>query len=335
MGEEATFSIDDLPGPMTEMPRLGGPGPFVINLATASVPIALPQFPPESFPGTLLYQLQRTEERRVRFRLRLGPFGTEDAADIALLKVRERYPGALTATAAEDDLRIVGPLAHQPAAVPTERAALPSGAATLTTQSATLTTQPMMAHARVEQAFDLTELALVDDDALLSPPPPPQNSATVSFESTQTIRPLTELELAEEEQSPCFVIQLATAAQTFDPEDLPSLDIFSCYRLYSVAVLTRVRIEHALRLGFFSTEIAARAVQSYIVAHYPSAKIERVSGAERERFDERPSVEARKDVGATGTHAVIEITDERVPRPRTRPAATQETHREPKAARAR
>jgi hypothetical protein len=240
---------------------------------------------------------------------------------MALLKVRERYPGALTATAAEDDLRIVAPLARQPAAVPPH--------------AATLTTQPMMAHARGEQAFDLTELALVDDDALLSPPPAPQNSATMSFESTQTIRPLTELELAEEEQAPCFVIQLATAAQTFDPEDLPSLDIFSCYRLYSVAVLTRVRIEHALRLGFFSTEIAARAVQSYIVAHYPSAHIERVSGAERERFDQRPSVEARKDVGATGTHAVIEITDERVPRPRTRPAATQETHREPKAARAR
>jgi hypothetical protein len=40
-----------------------------------------------------------------------------------------------------------------------------------------------------------------------------------------------------------------------------------------------------------------------------------VSLAERERFaDQR--VEARKDVGATGRHAVIEITDELVARRR-------------------
>ncbi len=103
MVDESTFSLDDLPAPMTEMPRLGGPGPFVINLATAGAPIPLPRDLLAAFPGTQLYQLQRTEDRRVRYRLRLGPFLAEDAADAALLKVRELYPGALTATASDDD----------------------------------------------------------------------------------------------------------------------------------------------------------------------------------------------------------------------------------------
>jgi hypothetical protein len=40
-----------------------------------------------------------------------------------------------------------------------------------------------------------------------------------------------------------------------------------------------------------------------------------VSVAERERFAHQ-RVEARKDVGATGTHAAIEITDELVARRR-------------------
>ena len=36
------LSIEDLLEPMTEMPRLGGPGPFVINLSASSAPVGLP-----------------------------------------------------------------------------------------------------------------------------------------------------------------------------------------------------------------------------------------------------------------------------------------------------
>jgi hypothetical protein len=134
-----------------------------------------------------------------------------------------------------------------------------------------------------------------------------------SFESTQTIRPLTPLELQDAGASRWFVIQLSTAEQGFDPDSLPNLDIFSVYRLYSVAGLEQDRVMHALRLGFFSDEIAAGAVASYLSAFYQSSTVKRVSAAERERFaDER--FEARKDVGATGQHAAIEITSDRVVR---------------------
>jgi hypothetical protein len=136
-----------------------------------------------------------------------------------------------------------------------------------------------------------------------------------SLESTQTIRALTPMELEDNEASRWFVIQLALADHAFDPDALPNLDLFSEYRLYSVAGLDQGRVVHALRLGFFREEIGAVAVASYLAAYWEKPTIKRVSLAERERFaDQR--VEARKDVGATGKHAVIEITDELVARRR-------------------
>jgi SPOR domain len=136
-----------------------------------------------------------------------------------------------------------------------------------------------------------------------------------SLESTQTIRALTPKELEDNEASRWFVIQLALADHAFDPDAVPNLDIFSEYRLYSVAGLDQGRVVHALRLGFFREEIGAVAVASYLAAYWEKPTIKRVSLAERERFaDQR--VEARKDIGATGKHAVIEITDELVARRR-------------------
>jgi len=135
------------------------------------------------------------------------------------------------------------------------------------------------------------------------------------LESTQTIRALTPKELEDSEVSRWFVIELALADHAFDPDAVPNLDIFSEYRLYSVAGLDQGRVVHALRLGFFREEIGAVAVASYLGTYWDKPKIKRVSLAERERFaDQR--VEARKDVGATGRHSVIEITDELVARRR-------------------
>jgi len=136
-----------------------------------------------------------------------------------------------------------------------------------------------------------------------------------SLESTQTIRALTPMELEDNEASRWFVIQLALADHAFDPDAVPNLDIFSEYRLYSVAGLDQGRVVHALRLGFFREEIGAVAVASYLAAYWDKPTIKRVSLAERERFANQ-RVEARKDVGATGKHAIIEITDELVARRR-------------------
>ena len=138
---------------------------------------------------------------------------------------------------------------------------------------------------------------------------------TASLESTQTLRPLTPLELGEHEAPRWFVVQLALSDDAFDPDALPHLDIFSLYRLYTVIGMDQGRLVHALRLGFFGEEGGARAVAGYLASFYDDSIVKRVSVAERDRFaDQR--VEARKDVGATGRHLSIEITDELVVRGR-------------------
>ena len=157
----------------------------------------------------------------------------------------------------------------------------------------------------------------------LSPPqavsmPIPQQVERLSeplanLESTQTVRLLTSIEMEDDEALRWYVIQLSLSEQAFDPDAVPNLDIFSVYRLYSVAAIDQGHIMHALRLGFFGEEVAAAAVASYLEAYYDKPTVKRVSVAERERFADQ-TVEARKDVGATGRHAVIEITDELVVR---------------------
>jgi hypothetical protein len=135
----------------------------------------------------------------------------------------------------------------------------------------------------------------------------------VSIETTQTVRALTSMELEDEDSMRWFVVQLSVGAAPCDPDAVPNLDIFGVYRLYSVEAFDEDRVIHALRLGFFSEQIAAQAVASYLAAYYDEPTVKRVSVAERERFAEQ-RLEARKDVGASGKHSVIEITSELVVR---------------------
>lgn len=143
----------------------------------------------------------------------------------------------------------------------------------------------------------------------------PADAPPPSLESTQTLRPLTLVELGEHEAARWFVVQLALSDDAFDPDALPHLDIFSLYRLYTVVGSDQGRVVHALRLGFFGEEGGARAVANYLAAFYDQSTVKRVSVAERDRFADH-RLEARKDVGVTGRHLAIEITDELVVRGR-------------------
>ena len=75
------LSIEDLFAPLPEKTRLGGPGPFVINLSASTAPIDLPVKTFAGYQHAHVYQVQRTEDRRMRYRLRLGPCDNEDLAD--------------------------------------------------------------------------------------------------------------------------------------------------------------------------------------------------------------------------------------------------------------
>ena len=277
------LSIDDLLAPLPETLRIGGPGPFVINLSASTAPIDRRVMGLPGCEHAHVYQVQRTEDRRRRYRLRLGPFANEDEAGAILTKVREVYPGALTATAGADDLRAIATIQAKTNAQATEPAAKPEPRAKPPALSPTAVSPPV-----------LTE------EAKPSAPDAPHGLASHGF-----------------------AIQLSLAEAAFDPDTVPKLDIFSVYRLYSVAGIHEGRIVHALRLGFFSDQTAAGAVASYLAAFYDKPTIERVSAAERQRYAEQ-SLEPRKDMGATGKQAIIEITSERFVRdPRSAPAASK------------
>jgi SPOR domain len=409
-GEIWHLSIDDLLAPLAEMARLGGPGPFVISLSASSAPVALPVKSMAGCQHAHVYQIQRTEDRRVRYRLRLGPFATEDEADAVLAKVRDIYPSALTATADADDLKAIAnwqaklpqapaeklaektpenltaspvSLPSTPTAAPSQpvvakgpvtakgppaavQAAKPSASTMATAMASTMATAilpvltmdqkvpargpaptspqtpaakpggsavptvispPVLTSAQkvpvrtpAMQKMPVRTPAMQKIPAPAAPTPAPSapparqvqqlSERLANLESTQTIRALTQLELEDDNASRWFVIQLSLSEDAFDPDTVPNLDIFSVYRLYSVAGIDQGRIMHALRLGFFGEEMAASAVASYLGAYYDRPSIKRVSAAERDRFAEQP-LEPRKDIGATGKHSVIEITSER------------------------
>ena len=385
------LSIDDLLEPLSEPLRLGGPGPFVINLSASSAPLSQPAKTFIAPDGACVYQIQRMEDRRPRYRLRLGPFVTEDEADAMLAIVRDVYPSALTATAESDDLKAITALRPKPESARTPSAALahpvvsaPSivtapaivaapavmpAPAVVSTLSAVPRTQTVMRPQPLPPTVSIPVLSDSVEPVRRAPPPvapsvkapilgpakaaappvkpaappvklaappvkpaappvklaapglsngaasPPRRAEMPSagrpnLESTQTLRPLTPSELKDDQSARWYVIQLSLSGESFDPDSLPNLDIFNEYRLYSVAGLDQGRILHALRLGFFADEGAAAAVASYLGEFYEKPTVKRISVAERERFrDQR--VEARKDIGATGRHAVIEITGER------------------------
>jgi hypothetical protein len=132
----------------------------------------------------------------------------------------------------------------------------------------------------------------------------PDHLATV--DSTHTVRALTPLELADGQSSKWFVAQLALSANGFSPDNVPNLDIFNEYHLYSVVGLDQGRVMHALRLGFFTDDAAAQAVAGYLRCYFEATMVTRVSNAEHARFVDR-RITARKDSGTTGVHTVIEL----------------------------
>jgi hypothetical protein len=143
-------------------------------------------------------------------------------------------------------------------------------------------------------------------DAARVPGPPTLVASSPTIDSTQTVRPLTSLELADGEASRWFAIQLLLSADQIDAAQVPNLDIFEDYRLYSVTEPEQGRLMHALRLGFFSNQVAAESVARYLAIYFGTPIIKRVSIAECERFADK-LITAGKDIGASGTRAVIEL----------------------------
>ena len=96
----------------------------MINLHASSAPMELPDIELGESSRARLYRIQRLEDGRKRYRLRLGPFLREEEADAALSRIRDIYPGALTATAVDEDLSVFATIRVK-AAVPPRGGATP------------------------------------------------------------------------------------------------------------------------------------------------------------------------------------------------------------------
>jgi hypothetical protein len=78
---------------------------FVINLCASMAPLVGAAKTLAGLDKYRVYQVSRVEDGRTRYRLRVGFFASEDAAQQALAKVREQYPTAFTTCLADEDRR--------------------------------------------------------------------------------------------------------------------------------------------------------------------------------------------------------------------------------------
>lgn len=139
--------------------------------------------------------------------------------------------------------------------------------------------------------------------------------------------------LTEARDVPRYVVELCVSAVPIDPRTIPLLDIFDVYRLYCDVGNENGRVRHALRLGFFKDTATAAAVAMYLSSYFKGPRVLKLGNVQK-ALSIRLTFEPLKDIGATGRHAVIELTGERPARtinPVAPPAVTP-TVPQPKAA---
>jgi len=108
-----------------------------------------------------------------------------------------------------------------------------------------------------------------------------------------------------------YVVELMVSDAPLRPQTVPHVDLFDVYHLYTDTRPAQGTPRHVLRLGFFSEARIAKTVARYLAMYFDSPHVIDISAAEQQRAARQRFV-ARKDVGATGQYAAIELT---APRP--------------------
>src|SRR5579885_1494392 len=121
-------------------------GPFVLNLCSSTTPMALAQTELPELKRFTFFVSRRFEEGRERFRLHMGFFATQAAAEEWLGVVRDIYPGAWAGEAPGKKLRA---RATEAAAAQARHAAGPQKTVTAPPPAAA-PTPPMPSAARAE-----------------------------------------------------------------------------------------------------------------------------------------------------------------------------------------
>lgn len=101
-----------------------------------------------------------------------------------------------------------------------------------------------------------------------------------------------------------YVINLASSVTPFQAKELPDLEEFLNYRLYTTTVDKDGRKWNRLRLGFFERVAQANTVMEKLMAQYPDAWVTKVTVAERIRSSESVLAGSSPGSGATSSTAL-------------------------------
>jgi hypothetical protein len=155
---------------------------------------------------------------------------------------------------------------------------------------------------------------------------PLNTDGPVLIDSTQTLRILTETELADTDAPAWFAVQVAVSEQPINLDAMPKLDIFKAFRLYSIAQTRQGQIEHSLRLGFFRESVSAEAVSGYLKTFFSTPEVLRISAAEQSRFADPPAPPVLNDSAGKSARVVQLHPDKPAnTKPATAPVLTQGT----------
>lgn len=149
-------------------------GGFVVNLTSSTTPMALSQPKDPTLAQYTFFVSRRREDGRERFRLHMGYFETQQAAEEMLMIVREIYPQAWAGEAPGKKLKPKESAAPAAAATPASRAAPAAPAAPRAAAPAPVAAKPQPAQSPTPPAAKHHPFA--------STPPPPAPSATPKFE---------------------------------------------------------------------------------------------------------------------------------------------------------
>jgi hypothetical protein len=117
-----------------------------------------------------------------------------------------------------------------------------------------------------------------------------------------------------------YAIQLRSSPVPIDPRSVPRLDIFDLYTLYCDVGLENGLMRHALRLGFFKDPSTAQDIARYLACYFEAPQIAHLNPTEQTR-SLRVKLTALKDVGDSGRHTVIELSEPKPAAPQTRRTA--------------
>ena len=123
--------------------------------------------------------------------------------------------------------------------------------------------------------------------------------------SSAPAAPLVVTRLVSKPRSPPpFVVQLCESTQPIEPHEVPRLDLFDLYHLYSHSKSRGEETRHSLRLGYFKEPANAKAIAAYLARYFRHPVIVQI-----EPLEIVSSLRARflpgKDVGGSGTHSTV------------------------------